>query len=249
MSDRIFHADSKKFAKNIYDTRKGRLRELILQTDLHFLYEQEGLQLLDIGAGLGQVNQWFAEQGHKVTHLEASQDMIEAAKIRHAQAGLSAQYTYLHQPLQALETQTQTYDLVLCHAVLEWLEDPFTAIRFAVQAMKPGGWLSLMFYNRAAQKIVNMAYGNLDYVAAGLVVKKKVRFSPKKACHIDEVKNWLTQFPVDIIKHSGVRCFNDYIKSKTPIDEALLSQLELEHRRTEPYRSLGRYQHFLLRKR
>ncbi|MCO4320875.1 methyltransferase domain-containing protein [Aliidiomarina quisquiliarum] len=249
MKDRIFTHDSAKFAKNIYATRKGRIREAVLKQDLApLLALPAGLTVLDAGAGLGQVNQWFAEAGQKVLHLDGAADMVHEAQLRHQAAGVAAQYEYRVATLQSLAAEPAVYDIVCCHAVLEWLTDPYTALRILNDKVAPGGWLSLMFYNRSAKRMANMVYGNHDYVAADLKVKKKVRLSPQQPLDIAQVKNWLSQFPLTLAYHSGIRCFNDYLKEPARADEAQLIELELKYRRTEPYRSLGRYQHFILRK-
>src|SRR5690554_1857475 len=248
MSDRIFHKEVAKFAQNIYATRKGRVREAILHADLAFLLQASPpMQVLDAGAGLGQMNQWFATAGHRVLHLDGAADMVEAARERHKAAGVGEQYEYRVARLQSLVDEPRQFNVVCCHAVLEWLADPFTALRILTDRVAPGGWLSVMFYNRTAKLMANMTYGNLDYVLAGLQVKKKVRLSPQQPLEIAQVKNWLSQLPFTLVKHSGIRCFNDYIKEFERIDEQELIELELKYRRTEPYRSLGRYQHLLLK--
>lgn len=249
MSDRLFSKDAAKFAQNIYATRKGRVREAVLKEDLTPLIQgAHSLSILDAGAGLGHANQWFAEAGHRILHLDGAADMVEAARKRHTEAGVSSQYEYRVARLQSLVEEPQQFDLVCCHAVLEWLSDPFTALRILTDKLAPGGWLSLMFYNRTAKLMANMTYGNLDYVLAGLQVKKKVRLSPQQPLEIAQVKNWLNQLPLALVQHSGIRCFNDYIKEYERINEHELIDLELQYRRVEPYRSLGRYQHLLLRK-
>lgn len=53
--------------------------------------------------------------------------------------------------------------------------------------------------------------------------------------------------PLDLLCHSGIQVFHDYIldpgdRGKTP-DTVL--DLELEFSRIQPYRDLGRYQHLL----
>ena len=247
MKDRVFQQDAARFAKNIYDTRKGRIRQAVLQEDLAFLREQTP-HVLDLGAGLGQINQWFAEKGSMVTHVDASAEMVELAQQRHIAAGVAAQYHYHIAALQEFSSGSQHYDVVFCHAVLEWLENPFQAIQIALRHVKPNGWLSLMFYNYQAKVMANMVYGNHDYVAAGLKVKKKVRFSPERPLAIEQVIGWLAQSPVTVYRHSGIRCFNDYLKEPERVNEAELIALELKYRNQEPYRSLGRYQHLLVRK-
>jgi S-adenosylmethionine-dependent methyltransferase len=42
------------------------------------------------------------------------------------------------------------FDVVACHAVLEWLADPGAAVAGLATFLQAGGFLSVMFYNREA---------------------------------------------------------------------------------------------------
>ncbi|MFU8783766.1 methyltransferase [Aliidiomarina sp.] len=271
--DRAFTSDVHRFDKNIYQTEKGQIREAVLAADLRFLLADVGadessepkrsvekqpsrsyhpraqLSCLDVGAGLGQLNTYFARAGYTVTHTDISAEMIVAAKSRHSAQELEQHYTYHQVGLQELASELgeQQFNVVLCHAVLEWLADPFAALAVLQARVKPGGWLSLMFYNNDAKRMANILYGNFDYVNAGLKVKKKVRFSPNYPLQPQQVVARLGQYPLTLISHSGVRCFHDYMRAKEYSAEELLA-LELTYRQQSPYRELGRYQHLLLRK-
>lgn len=252
MSDRSFTGDVARFQKNIYSTAKGAIRQAVLQADLApLLASPTPLRVLDTGAGIGQVNQLFAAQGHRVVHTDIASDMVEAARQLHHEAGLSDRYSYHTCSIQQLPQQldqTQGYDVILCHAVLEWLDDPQRALGILNELLAPGGTLSLMFYNRDAKTMANLIYGNFDYVNAGLQVKKKVRFSPQQPLTIAQVRNWSVQLGWELTLHSGVRCIHDYLRDLSHQSRDDLINMELAYRRREPFRQLGRYQHFLLRK-
>jgi len=271
--DRAFTSDVHRFDKNIYQTEKGQIREAVLAADLRFLLtdvspdengeptlsvEQQSSSshpanvepsCLDVGAGLGQLNTYFARAGYRVTHTDIAAEMIAAAKERHSAQDLEQHYTYHQVCLQELDSKVgeQQFDVVLCHAVLEWLADPFAALAVLQARVKSGGWLSIMFYNNDAKRMANILYGNFDYVNAGLKVKKKVRFSPNYPLQPQQVLARLGQYPITLFSHSGVRCFHDYMRAKEYSAEELLA-LELTYRQQSPYRELGRYQHLLFRK-
>ena len=248
--DRSFASDVSRFEKNIYQTSKGRIRQAVLAADLAALISSPGpLRVLDIGAGLGQVNQLFAAAGHQVTHTDIASEMVEQAKLVHTEAGLGERYQYLSASLQALPDQLvgQTFDVILCHAVFEWLAEPERALALIKPLMAAGGWLSLMFYNRQAKEMANLIYGNFDYVRAGLQVKKKVRFSPQQPLDISRVYGWALAQGLTLYKHSGVRCIHDYLRVLDDQQRDDLIQMELDYRQREPFRQFGRYQHFLLR--
>lgn len=66
----------------------------------------------------------------------------------------------------------------------------------------------------------------------------------------DDVLHWLHQQNVDILCHSGIRVFHDYILSLEDKDKdpETVLDLELKFSREMPYRDFGRYQHILGRK-
>ena len=249
--DRAFSNDVERFQKNIYQTAKGQIRQAVLAADLAGLINAPTpLRVLDIGGGIGQVNQYFAQAGHAVMHTDIAPEMVVAAQVAHQQAGLSERYHYLTASLQQLPellTDEPPFDVVLCHAVLEWLAEPSQAIAAIAPLIKPGGWLSLMFYNKHAKAMANLVYGNFDYVKAGLKVKKKVRFSPQHPLSIQQVKGWVSGHNLTLCQHSGVRCIHDYLREVSDQSRDDLIDMELRVRNQEPFRQLGRYQHFLLR--
>lgn len=251
VGDRSFTDISHKFGKNIYGTGKGKIREAVLLKDLEDFCQITNattLRVLDIGGGQGQLALKLAAQGHSVTLLDISQEMIDVAKARADEAGLQAQFSFIHAPLQTLATHTERYDLVLCHAVFEWLEAPYDALAMFKNLLTAEGKLSLMFFNADANRFANIIYGNFEYLANNLQVKKKVKLNPNKPLPVNEVILASEKLGFDVLQKTGVRCFYDYMRDistwETRFDEILA--LELAHCRQEPYASVGRYCHLLM---
>lgn len=247
-----FSGTSKKFSKNIYDSTKGRLRMAVLKRDLQPILSSAPDEVLDVGAGLGQANEWFLEKGFQVFHTDLSEEMVEAARQRHQELGLAKGCAYQSTDLATLAKDadhSSRYSIVLCHAVLEWLPDTEQALTQLKQLLAPGGTLSLMFYNRNAMLFANAVYGNFDYIERGLKVKKTVRLSPQNPLIPDDVEGLLCNMGLEITQKTGVRCFHDYLRNlehQQRFDELLA--LELKYNQESPYRDLGRYQHWLIKK-
>lgn len=247
--DQSFAGLTGKFAKNIYATGKGQIRLAVLARDLAPLYQQTTpLRVLDIGAGIGQFSQNFARHGHHVTHTDIAADMVVAAQERHQLEQLNEQYRYFCASLQTLPEllQGEQFDVVLCHAVLEWLAEPADALPLLKGFLKPQGNLSLMFYNRDAKLMANMVFGNFDYVEADLQVKKRVRMSPQQPIAPADMEHWLKEHKLEVQQRTGVRCFHDYLRNpeqgKQHFDQLL--RLELQYNQQHPFAALGRYQHW-----
>lgn len=246
--DQSFDKFADKFEKNIYGSTKGQLRHELLVHYLHqsISLDNTPLDILDAGGGTGVMTQVMLDLGHRVTLTDISTETLTLAKNR---LGDNNKLEIKHVDILSLSNQKQ-YDLVVCHAVLEWLHDPFEVIRKLVDLIKPGGHLSLSFFNHDAQMFGNMLYGNFDYVEQGMISKNIVRLSPKNPQKPKVILSTLETLPVDIIKQAGIRCFHDYLKQpEKQINEyEQLKRLEIRYGSTEPYRWLGKYYLIIVQK-
>jgi len=170
--DQSFDGRADKFARNIYDSTKGRIRTTIVWSDIEACLARLGnrpLRILDAGGGFGYFAQKLAAMGHQVELCDLSAEMLDLAREQIAQKGLEDRIRLIHCPIQDLKHQvTGTFDLVLCHAVLEWLAEPRQTLLGLFPFVKAGGILSLLFYNRHGLLFQSLVVGNFDYVRLGL---------------------------------------------------------------------------------
>ncbi|MEP4889222.1 MAG: methyltransferase domain-containing protein [Aliiglaciecola sp.] len=246
-SDQSFDSLMDKFANNIYGSSKGKLRHELLVNNLrnYIKLEDKPLDIIDVGGGTGIMSKVMLEWGHKLTYNDLSADAVAMAKQNLAEFD---DVRFLCCSLSELPNQ-QSYDVVICHAVLEWLESPLDAISSLVTKVKPGGLLSLSFFNKDAHRFGNLLYGNFDYVAADMKNKNTVRLNPNNALEPKKVINHLDNLPVKIISSAGIRCFHDYLKdiSKQTDEYENIKAAEIKYGHTEPYKWLGKYFHLIVR--
>lgn len=249
--DQNFDTHSNTFKNNIYGSSKGKIREAVLLRDLsEYLAGKSNLTILDIGGGQGQIALQLAQMGHSVTIADVSKEMLELAEKNATEQGLN-NLSYVHQPLQNLPAKlNQKYDLVLCHAVFEWLEDPKGAFQILADFCQQQGAISLMFYNAVGQMYSNLCYGNFEYIDAGLKAKKVVKLNPQSALAPEVVLQWGQELKLTKQFLSGVRCFHDNMRDINHWQSKLaqITEKELEYSRKEPYCYMARYIHVLYTK-
>ncbi|KFA58903.1 S-adenosyl-L-methionine-dependent methyltransferase [Gilliamella sp. wkB18] len=244
--DRNFDDISNKFAQNIYGTTKGRIREAIVWHELEQILatyaKNKTLTILDAGGGQGQIACRLAKLGHQVILCDISEQMLELAqqKFLSEQVHLDCICCSIQQLSSVIDKQ---FDLVICHAVLEWVTEPVELIQTLKKFIKPDGYLSLMFYNYHALLFKTVTLGNFGYTKSGLAKRKKKTLSPDFPRDPNEVYTWLIQLDFNILQKTGIRIFHDYLinksKAETHFDQLL--ELEKKYCQTEPYINLARY--------
>lgn len=99
--------------------------------------------LLDIGTGTGRIIEIVGTQADRAVGIDLSVDMLAVARANLAKLGLSK--VQLRQgDVYALPVQPQSFDLVVIHQVLHFLDEPARAIREAARALAPGGRLLIV---------------------------------------------------------------------------------------------------------
>ncbi|MFO8023692.1 methyltransferase [Thiohalophilus sp.] len=253
--DRNFDPLHQRFKKNIYASLKGRLRLEVLWRDVqqHIpqLGEDRSWRILDAGCGMGHFSQRLARQGHELLLCDISQQQLAAAEVTLNQAGAMARYIFRHMPFQQLaEGETEPFDMVLCHAVLEWLADPRQGVTALQKLVRPGGWLSLLFFNRHALEYRHLLNGNFKKLRIGDLAGEGKYLTPDNPLQPSEVMSWLESAGMQVVASSGVRTFVDFMHRPTRDKMAFEELLEMElcYSTREPYRSLARYIHIIARR-
>lgn len=108
------------------------------------------LDVVDVGGGTGGFAVPLAELGHRVTVVDPSPDALAALRRRAVDAGVADRVRAEQGDAGALTTVlgSGVADLVLCHGVLEYVDDPHAALHDALDALRPDGLLSLLVAQR-----------------------------------------------------------------------------------------------------
>jgi S-adenosylmethionine-dependent methyltransferase len=256
MTDRNFDDLAEHFENKIYKGIKGKIRQAVIWRDLqdhcHSLKADKSLRVLDIGAGLGQFSIELAKSGHHVTYNDLSAKMMEKAQRNATLNNVFEKIQWSNLPYQDLvQQQTPPYNLILCHALLEWLDTPITCISQIKSLLTENGIISLCFYNPVGLIYRNLICGNFRYLdTIGVHQSDPGSLTPMNPCAIEDVESWLKKDDFSILARSGIRVFSDYVLDKRGgnLSEEDVLRVELEYSNKAPYKNLGRYYHILAKK-
>jgi S-adenosylmethionine-dependent methyltransferase len=259
---------------NVYGSSMGFVRLSVLWEDVLANIPDlrlGGLRVLDAGGGSGRTAVRIAQLGNEVVLCDPSQEMLDRARVAIQEAQLGEVITLVQGNIQDLErTVDGLFDVVMCHAVLEWLAEPEGALAHLDRMLEPNGRLSLMFYNHNAWLLRHVLSGDFreawvhaDGGAGPVLYEDRLRFrrlsrlpsgwssrgwgnepAPLRA---DVVREWLKALGHNVESKAGIRIFHDYLSEaeRTPerIDE--LVAIEKLLRSKEPFASLGQLTHLV----
>jgi SAM-dependent methyltransferase len=98
---------------------------------LEWLAPQKGERILDLGCGDGQLTQRIAATGAIVTAIDASPEMVAAARSR----GIAADKG----PAELLPYSDRSFDAVFSNAVLHWVRGQDEMMEQVKRVLRPGG--------------------------------------------------------------------------------------------------------------
>ena len=129
-----------------------------------------GLDVLDVGGGTGGFAVPLAEAGHRVVVVDPSPDALAALQRRAAERALDDRVVGLQGDLTDLPdlVAPASADLVLCHSVLEVVDDPGEAVRALAGVLRPAARLSLLVANRDATVLARALAGHPEEAARAL---------------------------------------------------------------------------------
>ncbi|MGQ4273205.1 ArsR/SmtB family transcription factor [Terrihabitans sp. B22-R8] len=138
--------------------------------------------LLDIGTGTGRMIEVLGPQADRITGLDMSPDMLAVARSRLAQADLGR--AQLRQgDIYALPVPAHSFDFVVIHQVLHFLEDPARAVRQAARAVAPGGRLLIVDFAPHELEFLREAHAHRRLGFATDVVEQWLRQAGLEPCN------------------------------------------------------------------
>ena len=227
--------------------------------------------VIDVGAGQGTQAVALAALGHEVLALEPSEEMREACATTLAEldAATAVRVTIADgriDTLVALDTSRTAgdeaaptrFDVVCCHGVLMYLDDPAPALAALAGAVAPGGILSLVARNAGGMALRPGLRGDWHGVIDLLAAATDRRYCNEigvdaRADDIDETVAALAEHGLAAEAVYGVRLVTDGVDVDTPVPadpDELAALLDAEDAlcRTDPYRRVATLFHVIARR-
>ena len=208
-------------------------------------------RVLDVGGGFGQQAVRLARAGHEVTVLDPDPAALELAEQRTAREApeVRARVSFVQgSGADAVRLVGDGFDLACCHSVLMYLPAPQPTVRALVDAVAPGGLVSVLSVNPEALAMRSgLQQRWRDAVATlGTGVNHDSSALPIHAHSRQAVAAALEEAGARVLEWYGVGVFTDHLTEPVLVEDPELVYLaEWLAGCTDPYRQVARCYHLL----
>lgn len=167
------------------------------------------VQVLDVGGGSGTRAVPLALQGCAVTVIDSSVNALAILHRRAEDAGVAALVTGIQADADRLDTVVApaSADLVLCHHLLEQVDDPSTVLDRVVGAVRPGGAVSVLVAGRLGAVISQSLVGRFEqarHVLQDADGRTGEADPLRRRLDADRVRTLLQAAGLDVVSVTGV---------------------------------------------
>lgn len=214
------------------------------------LPEKHLLNILDFGAGFCVTASHYAAQ-HHVTAIEPNEKML-ALKL----PDNSSQYTCIHGGIKELGKQhSASFDLVICHNVLEYVSDKEQILQELARVLKQNGRLSIVKHNLAGRILAYSVFSDNPGAALDLLEegdRENNMFGKRDTYSNEYLIEQGRKLGLSLENRFGLRTFfglssnNEKKFTKEWYDNMLA--LELKTCNLEEYKNIAFFNHLIFRK-
>ena len=160
---------------------------------------------------------------------------------------------YLRKLYGSTAFKNETFDMIICHNVLEYIDDKAAVIKALARVLKKDGIISIVKHNRAG-RVMQMAVLLDDFEKANEILDGKdstaSQFGTIRYYEDNDITKWEPQITISDIL--GIRTFWDLQQNQQKHgDEAWqekMLQLELRVSQMGEYKNIAFFHHLLLKK-
>lgn len=246
-----FRKGAEKYAAYL-QTPEGRLRLDLAFSNLQEILPKHGgpIRALDLGGGTGALAVRLAELGIHVTLLDSSQPMLDLAANAAREAGLAEKIVMKFGDAAALRSSLhpESFDVILCHNVLEYVSDPGAVLRDVSRALRDSFSIVSVLVRNQAGEVLKAAIQSGDLVQAernlsNEYATESLYDGPVRLFTAESLQTMLRAASLSVIAERGVRVVSDYLPAAVSryAEYARIFQLEGELGRRQEFAAVARY--------
>ena len=231
---------------NYYNNTKSPWGILFYRMIWEQLSNIKGMKILDFGSGFGITANHLASD-NEVIAIEPNSEMVEMRINDNTYEQKVGGYELLK------DIASDSFDIVICHNVLEYASEREEIVREFARILKPNGLLSIIKHNHAGRIMQKVVYENNVDEALKLLDGGELsvlNFGKVNYYYNDEIVTWAEN--LKIVRTLGVRTFwalqqNHELKAQ---DDWFEKILKVEERVSEidDFRNIAFFNHLLVRK-
>jgi len=248
-----FRTGAAKYAAYL-ETPEGQLRlDLAFANLRDFLPRAtRSVLALDLGCGTGAMAMRLARLGLHVTLLDWSAPMLDFAMRAAREAGVTERIALKHGDAAQLANlfDAGSFDLILCHNILEYVDDACAVLRSAARALRdPSSIISVLVRNQAGE-VLKAAIQEGDLAASEHNLSAEWGHESLYGGRVrlftaEGVQAMLLESSLAVTAERGVRVISDYLPPRISRKDEYERILELERKLgTRPeFAAVARYTH------
>jgi SAM-dependent methyltransferase len=212
------------------------------------------LHALDLGCGTGAIAVRLARLGLHVTVLDESLPMLDFAKRAAEEAGVTERIALKHGDAAQLANlfDAASFDVILCHNTLEYVDDPGAVLCSAARALRdPAGILSVLVRNQAGEVLKSAILdGDLAASEHNLTAEwghESLYGGKVRLFTAESLQAMLLKSSLAVTAERGVRVLSDYFPPAVSRNDEYRRIFELERKlgRRPEFVGVARYTHCL----
>ena len=222
-------------------TPEGRLRLALALANLEeFLLLPQAtrsLHALDLGCGTGVLAVCLARLGLHVTLLDSSPAMLDFANRAAREAGVTENIEHKHGDAAQLAASFRagSFDVILCHNILEYVDDPVAVLRGAARAMRDSSAILSVIVRNQAGEVLKAAIQAGDLAAAEQNLTAQWGHESLYAGKVrlftaESLQAMLMEASLAVTAERGVRVISDYLPPTVSRREEYERIFELERK-------------------
>jgi S-adenosylmethionine-dependent methyltransferase len=257
-SDR-FQSGADKYAAYL-ETPEGRLRCGLafanLQDFLVLPQSRRSLRGLDLGCGPGATAVRLARLGIHMTLLDSSSAMLDIAKRAAREAGVDGRIALNRGDAAQVANlfPAGSFDVVLCHNILEYVDDPVVVLRGAARAMRDSSAILSVIVRNQAGEVLKAAIQAGDLAAAeqNLTAQwghESLYGGKVRLFTTESLQAMLMETSLAVTAKRGLRVLSDYLPPRVSLSAEYnrIFELELKLGRRPEFAAVARYTQCLAR--